>query len=73
MEKVRAGEAVAIRASTWNAFVDAANYVREARQNSLGRIIGLGCTSATSICSTSSTAKPSISRTNAKNSQPKVT
>ena len=44
MEKVRAGEAVSIKASTWNAFVDAANYVREARQNSLGKGVksGLG-------------------------------
>ena len=36
MEKVRSGEAVAIKASTWNAFVDAANWVKEARQSSLG-------------------------------------
>lgn len=34
MEKVRSGEAVNIKASTWNAFVDAANWVKEARQNS---------------------------------------
>ena len=37
MEKVRAGEAVAIKASTWNAFVDAANFVKEARQNQWGK------------------------------------
>lgn len=36
MEKVRSGEAVKIRASTWNAFVDAANYVKEARRDGLG-------------------------------------
>lgn len=36
MEKVRSGEAVNIKASTWNAFVDAANWVKEAKQNSLG-------------------------------------
>ncbi len=36
MEKVRSGEAVAIKASTWNSFVDAANWVKDARQNSLG-------------------------------------
>ena len=36
MEKVRSGEAVAIKASTWNSFVDAANWVKEARQNTLG-------------------------------------
>ena len=33
MEKVRSGETVTIRAATWNAFIDAANYVKEARQN----------------------------------------
>ena len=36
MEKVRQGESVFIKASTWNAFVDAANYVKEQRQNSHG-------------------------------------
>ena len=36
MEKVRQGEQVVIRASTWNGFVDAANWVKEAKQNSLG-------------------------------------
>ena len=36
MEKVRAGEQVAIRASTWNAFIDAANWVKEAQRNTLG-------------------------------------
>ena len=36
MEKVRQGEQVVIKASTWNGFVDAANFVKEARQNSLG-------------------------------------
>ena len=36
MEKVRQGEQVVIRASTWNGFVDAANFVKEAKQNSLG-------------------------------------
>ena len=33
MEKVRTGEQVSIKAATWNAFVDAANFVKEARQN----------------------------------------
>ena len=36
MEKVRQGEQVVIRASIWNGFVDAANWVKEAKQNSLG-------------------------------------
>ena len=36
MEKVRQGEQIVIRAETWNGFVDAANFVKEARQNSLG-------------------------------------
>ncbi len=44
MEKVRSGEAVSIRASTWNAFIDAANFTRQARQNRLGEGLksGLG-------------------------------
>ena len=36
MEKVRQGEQVVIKASTWNGFVDAANFVKEAKQNTLG-------------------------------------
>ena len=36
MEKVRQGEQVVIKASTWNGFVDAANWVKDVRQNSLG-------------------------------------
>ena len=36
MEKVRSGEAVSIKASTWNSFVDAANFAKAARQNRLG-------------------------------------
>ena len=36
MEKVRQGEQVVIKASTWNGFVDAANWVKEAKQNTLG-------------------------------------
>ena len=36
MEKVRSGEAVSIKASTWNSFVDAANFAKTARQNRLG-------------------------------------
>ena len=32
MEKVRSGEELVIRASTWNAFIDAANWVRNERQ-----------------------------------------
>lgn len=33
MEKVRAGETIEIKASTWNAFIDAANFAKERRQN----------------------------------------
>lgn len=33
MEKVRSGDELVIRASTWNAFVDAANWVRDQRIN----------------------------------------
>ena len=36
MEKVRSGEAVTISAATWNAFIDAANYVKDVRQNRRG-------------------------------------
>lgn len=36
MEKVKTGDAVRIKASTWNAFVDTANYVQSARQNQTG-------------------------------------
>jgi len=36
MEKVRSGEKVVIRAATWNAFVDAANFTQSMRQNQLG-------------------------------------
>lgn len=42
MEKVRSGEQVVIRASTWNAFIDAANYAKEQRQNQRGRGIRSG-------------------------------
>ena len=42
MEKVRSGEAVNIKAATWNAFVDAANWVKEAKQNTLGGGISSG-------------------------------
>ena len=42
MEKVRSGENVTIKASTWNAFIDAANYVKEARQNQRGKGIKSG-------------------------------
>lgn len=42
MEKVRSGEAVAIRASTWNAFIDAANYVKEARLKSGAKGVSSG-------------------------------
>ena len=37
MEKVKAGDKVVIRASTWNAFIDAANWTKEQRQNQLGK------------------------------------
>ena len=36
MEKVKAGESVVIRASTWNAFIDAANFTKQMRENQLG-------------------------------------
>ena len=42
MEKVRSGETVTIRAATWNAFIDAANYVKEARQNQRGKSLKSG-------------------------------
>ena len=42
MEKVRSGEPVVIRASTWNAFIDAANYTKEMRQNQRGRALRSG-------------------------------
>ena len=32
MEKVKAGDSVVIKASTWNAFIDAANWAKEQRQ-----------------------------------------
>ena len=37
MEKVRSGEPVNIKAATWNAFIDAANYTKEMRQNQRGK------------------------------------
>ena len=37
MEKVRSGETVKIKASTWNAFIDAANFTKEMRQNQFGK------------------------------------
>ena len=37
MEKVKAGDTVVIKASTWNAFIDAANFTKEQRQNQLGK------------------------------------
>lgn len=44
IEKVRAGESVAIKASTWNAFIDAANFASEARHNQVsgGTSAGVG-------------------------------
>ena len=42
MEKVRQGETVKIKAATWNAFVDAANYVKEVRQNQGARGVASG-------------------------------
>ena len=36
MEKVKAGDSVVIRASTWNAFIDAANFTQQMKQNRLG-------------------------------------
>ena len=37
MEKVRSGESVTIKAATWNAFIDAANFTKEMRQNQRGK------------------------------------
>ena len=37
MEKVRSGDKVVIKASTWNAFIDAANFAKEQRLNQLGK------------------------------------
>ena len=37
MEKVKAGDTVVIKASTWNAFIDAANFAKEQRQNQRGK------------------------------------
>lgn len=37
MEKVRSGEQLVIKASTWNAFIDAANFTKEQRQNQFGK------------------------------------
>ena len=37
MEKVKAGDSVVITAATWNAFIDAANFVKDARQNRGGK------------------------------------
>ena len=37
MEKVRSGESVVIKASTWNAFIDAANFAKEQSQNQIGK------------------------------------
>ena len=37
MEKVKSGDTVVIKASTWNAFIDAANFTKEQRQNQLGK------------------------------------
>ena len=42
MEKVRQGEQVVIRASTWNGFVDAANFVKEAKHRSSGNGVSSG-------------------------------
>lgn len=37
MQKVRTGENLVIKASTWNAFIDAANFVKDERQNRIGK------------------------------------
>lgn len=42
MQKVRSGEAVVIRASTWNSFIDAANYAKEQKQNQFGKSLKSG-------------------------------
>ena len=42
MEKVRQGEAVSIKAATWNSFVDAAQFVKEAKQNRAASGISAG-------------------------------
>lgn len=36
MRKVRSGESITIKASTWNAFIDAANFTQSTKQNRLG-------------------------------------
>ena len=42
MEKVRSGEAVNIKAATWNAFVDAANWVKEAKLHGAAKGVSAG-------------------------------
>lgn len=42
MQKVRQGESVSIKASTWNSFIDAANFVKEARLNNWGKPLKSG-------------------------------
>ena len=42
VKKVRSGEGVVIQASTWNSFIDAANYVKESRQGQGGRAVRSG-------------------------------
>ena len=54
MEKVKAGDKVVIRASTWNAFIDAANWTKEQRQNQLGKGLrsgGVSFYAASAACS----------------------
>ena len=46
MEKVRQGEAVSIKAATWNSFVDAAQFVKEAKQNRAASGISAGSRTA---------------------------
>ena len=42
MEKVKAGDSIVIKASTWNAFIDAANYTKAQRQMRLGKGLSHG-------------------------------
>jgi len=44
MEKVKAGDSVVIQASTWNAFIDAANFTKQMRQNQGGKGLRSGVT-----------------------------
>ena len=42
MEKVKAGDSIVIKASTWNAFIDAANFTKQMRENQASGGISAG-------------------------------